>query len=203
MNRADFRFVPSQWETTLFCNDVSYWLGASLKSALMKPATSQGMFLVISWNTTPKAADVMMPTLSSMVAPDVVVMTTSIGGVTRNLPSRKISVFSSWWRQKVGMMTPWFSVDSHHTDYLLDRLGVVELKTMAYKTAKNSGTIRLSVRRHFYFTNAIVSPWMIKPSLRLCFSVTIFTNESRGHIRYTTVVEIFHWIENVMTLAKV
>ena len=32
--RADSRFVPSQWETSLLCNDVSHWLGASLGSAL-------------------------------------------------------------------------------------------------------------------------------------------------------------------------
>ena len=31
---ADFRFEPSQWEVALLCNDVSYWLGASLESAL-------------------------------------------------------------------------------------------------------------------------------------------------------------------------
>ena len=30
---AEFRFVPSQWETVLLC-DVSHWLGASLESAL-------------------------------------------------------------------------------------------------------------------------------------------------------------------------
>ena len=33
--RADSRFAPSQWETALLCNDVSYWLGASLESALL------------------------------------------------------------------------------------------------------------------------------------------------------------------------
>ena len=32
--RADFRFVPSEWETALLCNGVSHWLGASLESAL-------------------------------------------------------------------------------------------------------------------------------------------------------------------------
>ena len=31
---ADFRLAPNQWETTLLCNDVSHWLGASLESAL-------------------------------------------------------------------------------------------------------------------------------------------------------------------------
>ena len=29
-------FASSQWETVLLCNDVSHWLGASLKSALWK-----------------------------------------------------------------------------------------------------------------------------------------------------------------------
>ena len=33
--RADSRFAPSQWETALLCNDVSYWPGASLESALL------------------------------------------------------------------------------------------------------------------------------------------------------------------------
>ena len=32
--RADSRFVPSQCETALLCNDVSNWLGASLDLAL-------------------------------------------------------------------------------------------------------------------------------------------------------------------------
>ena len=32
---ADLRFVPSQWETALLCNDVSHWLGANLESALI------------------------------------------------------------------------------------------------------------------------------------------------------------------------
>ena len=31
---TDSRFVPSQWEAALLCNDVSHWLGASLESAL-------------------------------------------------------------------------------------------------------------------------------------------------------------------------
>ena len=32
--RADSKFVPSQWETALLCNDVSHWLCAGLESAL-------------------------------------------------------------------------------------------------------------------------------------------------------------------------
>ena len=34
IHRADSRFVPSQWETSLLCNHVSHWLGANLESAL-------------------------------------------------------------------------------------------------------------------------------------------------------------------------
>ena len=34
MITADSRFAPSHWETALLCNDVSYWLGVSLESAL-------------------------------------------------------------------------------------------------------------------------------------------------------------------------
>ena len=29
--RADYKFVPSQWEMALLCNDVSHWLGANLE----------------------------------------------------------------------------------------------------------------------------------------------------------------------------
>ena len=32
--RADSRFVPSQWETPLLCNDVSHWLGTNIESAV-------------------------------------------------------------------------------------------------------------------------------------------------------------------------
>ena len=36
-NRADYRFVPSQWKTmALIRNEVSHWLGASLESSLVK-----------------------------------------------------------------------------------------------------------------------------------------------------------------------
>ena len=37
LTRAGSRFAPSQWETVLLCNDVSHWLGANLKSALLTP----------------------------------------------------------------------------------------------------------------------------------------------------------------------
>ena len=30
LSMADSWFAPSQWETVLLCNDVSYWLGANL-----------------------------------------------------------------------------------------------------------------------------------------------------------------------------
>ena len=33
--RADSRFAPSQWEMALLCNDIFYWLCASLESALI------------------------------------------------------------------------------------------------------------------------------------------------------------------------
>ena len=42
--RADSRFVPSQWETALLCNDVSHWLGTSLESALKYAHGSQFIF---------------------------------------------------------------------------------------------------------------------------------------------------------------
>ena len=34
-HRADSRFAPSQWETSLLCNDISHWLGENLESALI------------------------------------------------------------------------------------------------------------------------------------------------------------------------
>ena len=37
--KANYRFVPSQWETVLLCNDVSRWLGASLESAIWSIGT--------------------------------------------------------------------------------------------------------------------------------------------------------------------
>ena len=36
INRADSRFAPGQWETSLQSNAVSHWLGANLESALYK-----------------------------------------------------------------------------------------------------------------------------------------------------------------------
>ena len=38
--RADSRFAPSQWESALLCNDVSHWLGASLRPALVITITT-------------------------------------------------------------------------------------------------------------------------------------------------------------------
>ena len=35
MNRADSRFAPSHWETSLQSHAISHWLGPSLQSALM------------------------------------------------------------------------------------------------------------------------------------------------------------------------
>ena len=32
--RADSRFVASQWEMALLCNDVSHWMAGSLESVL-------------------------------------------------------------------------------------------------------------------------------------------------------------------------
>ena len=43
--RADSRFQPSQWETTLLCNNVSHWLGVGLESALLYACGT------ISWKT--------------------------------------------------------------------------------------------------------------------------------------------------------
>ena len=43
-SRADPRFAPSQWETSLLCNDISHWLGASLESALSSMQHRQQSF---------------------------------------------------------------------------------------------------------------------------------------------------------------
>ena len=57
--RADYRFVPSQWETALLCNDVSHWLGANLQPALVlgaRPVNERGRYFVttslIGWAQT-------------------------------------------------------------------------------------------------------------------------------------------------------
>ena len=41
-HRADSRFAPSQWETTLLCNNVSHWLGTNLQSALSHITETSG-----------------------------------------------------------------------------------------------------------------------------------------------------------------
>ena len=46
--RTDFRFVPCQWETAFLCNDDSFWLGATLESALYMHDD------VIKWNYFPR-----------------------------------------------------------------------------------------------------------------------------------------------------
>ena len=52
---VDSRFAFRQWETTLLCNDVSYWLGASLESILLlklgqfSPKYSQYTPLACQW----------------------------------------------------------------------------------------------------------------------------------------------------------
>ena len=49
--RADSRFAPSQWETTLLCNDVSQLPGASLESTLLILLGSPYMiFLSTQWH---------------------------------------------------------------------------------------------------------------------------------------------------------
>ena len=47
--RADSRFVPSQWETTLLCNGVSHWLGTSLESALQTDLVSNSLYRTVAW----------------------------------------------------------------------------------------------------------------------------------------------------------
>ena len=46
--RADSRFVPSQWETALLCNDISHWLGTSLESALKYKLIGSRKFLILN-----------------------------------------------------------------------------------------------------------------------------------------------------------
>ena len=49
--RADTRFAPSQWETSLQSNAVSHWLGANLESAL-RPASKVDPDSILLWLTT-------------------------------------------------------------------------------------------------------------------------------------------------------
>ena len=48
-NRDDSRFVPSQSQTALLCNDASHWLGASLQSALYSTCHSTRSHLCSEW----------------------------------------------------------------------------------------------------------------------------------------------------------
>ena len=48
VNRADSRLAPSQWEMSLQSNAISYWLGASLESALCKHGWSELWILMVS-----------------------------------------------------------------------------------------------------------------------------------------------------------
>ena len=54
IRRVDSRFAPSQWETALFCNDVSHWLGTNLESALIShcPLAIFEDSWSIHWNQT-------------------------------------------------------------------------------------------------------------------------------------------------------
>ena len=46
--KDDSRFAPSQWETTLPCNDVSHWLATNLESAMKLYHTGQLVTLIQS-----------------------------------------------------------------------------------------------------------------------------------------------------------
>ena len=45
--RADSRFVPNQWETSLQNNAISHWLGANLESAMYLNVTSAWLSSVL------------------------------------------------------------------------------------------------------------------------------------------------------------
>ena len=47
LHRADSKFAPSQWETSLQSNAVSHWLGANLESALPPPWCHQEWYWLI------------------------------------------------------------------------------------------------------------------------------------------------------------
>ena len=47
-SRADSRFVPSQWEMALLCNDVSHWLSANLELALLQVCFIENLPQLIS-----------------------------------------------------------------------------------------------------------------------------------------------------------
>ena len=51
-DRADSRLAPSQWETALQSNAVSYWLGANLESALRRWICTCISYLLQYWNRT-------------------------------------------------------------------------------------------------------------------------------------------------------
>ena len=72
--RADSRFAPSQWETSLQSNAVSHWLGSSLESALLCICAS-----VKVWQKTVifvHYTDVIMTTMASQITSLTVVYST-------------------------------------------------------------------------------------------------------------------------------
>ena len=55
-SRADSRFAPNQFETTLYCNDVSHWLWPSLESALF---SLYHIELIVVWEYVGKSRSVL------------------------------------------------------------------------------------------------------------------------------------------------
>ena len=57
--RDEYRFTPSQWETSLQSNAVSHWLGANLQSALQTPVMSGFLLIPVTkkWNIFYTARD--------------------------------------------------------------------------------------------------------------------------------------------------
>ena len=60
------RFVFSQWETVLLCNDVSHWLSVSQESALKHPLSRHWLGTVTQWESN-KMADILQTTFSKYI----------------------------------------------------------------------------------------------------------------------------------------
>ena len=56
---ADSSLVPSQWEEALLCNDVSHWLGTSLKSALLTSPISPHAYSIHVFNRRHQRSEVL------------------------------------------------------------------------------------------------------------------------------------------------
>ena len=99
--RADSRFVPSQWDTVLLCNDVSHWMGASLQSACYSMALMNAKQHKPSELTSHPIAHIHSWAMASIVS----ILEKTDGVITQH---GCIIIQELYSRQIHSVWTPWF-----------------------------------------------------------------------------------------------